>query len=78
MIDDRQDRIRRRAHEIWESEGRPHGAHDRHWHQAAGEVDAEDAKPSASPRKPATRLKAAAKPAGKTAASTKAAKPRKR
>ncbi|MET0942788.1 MAG: DUF2934 domain-containing protein [Mesorhizobium sp.] len=42
MIGDREERIRQRAHEIWEREGRPHGADDRHWHQAAREVDAED------------------------------------
>ena len=26
MATDRQDRIRHRAHEIWEKQGRPHGA----------------------------------------------------
>nr|WP_210201736.1 DUF2934 domain-containing protein [Mesorhizobium loti] len=69
MADDRQERIRQRAHEIWEREGRPHGAHERHWHQAAGEIEAEQ-----SNGKKLTRT-AGAKPA-KTAAPTKAAKPK--
>jgi hypothetical protein len=77
MADDRHERIRQRAHAIWEREGRRDGDHERHWHQAAGEIDAEDA--AAKPgRKPATpRKPAAAKP--KTAPSkvtaAKAAKP---
>ncbi|RUW05287.1 DUF2934 domain-containing protein, partial [Mesorhizobium sp. M1A.F.Ca.IN.022.05.2.1] len=33
MTDDRQERIRRRAHEIWEQAGRPEGAHMEHWDQ---------------------------------------------
>lgn len=85
MADDRQERIRQRAHEIWEREGRPHGAHERHWHQAAGEIEIEESKgkkparaaavkptKAAAPAKP----KAAAKPAKaptRTAAPAKAA-----
>jgi hypothetical protein len=66
MSDDRQHRIRQRAHAIWESHGRPHG-HDRdHWDQATREIDAEDR----AVKKPA-RAAAAAKP--KTAAKPKAA-----
>jgi hypothetical protein len=38
-----EDRIRRRAHEIWEREGRPEGRHEEHWAQARREVAAEDA-----------------------------------
>jgi len=38
---DRDDRIRRRAHEIWEREGRPHGKDAEHWERAQREVDAE-------------------------------------
>ena len=37
--EDREDRIRRRAYDLWEQEGRPEGAHERHWHQAARDVD---------------------------------------
>ena len=40
---DREDRIRQRAHELWESEGRPDGQADRHWSRAAEDLDREDA-----------------------------------
>ena len=68
MTDDRQDRIRQRAHEIWEQAGRPEGAHQEHWEQATAEVDGAAAKPKKSTKK------TAAKPA-KSAAKPKAAKP---
>jgi Protein of unknown function (DUF2934) len=32
------DRIRRRAYEIWEREGWPHGRHLDHWLRAASEI----------------------------------------
>lgn len=38
------ERIKQRAYEIWESEGRPEGEHDRHWHQAVRQIDEEDAR----------------------------------
>ena len=40
---DRDARIRRRAHEVWEAEGRPEGQTDRHWSRAAEDLDREDA-----------------------------------
>ena len=40
MTDDRHERIRQRAHEIWEQAGRPEGAHMEHWDQATAEIDA--------------------------------------
>ena len=40
---DREERIRIRAHEIWELAGRPLGEDIRHWEQAAAEIDEEDA-----------------------------------
>jgi hypothetical protein len=40
---DRDARIRRRAHELWEAEGRPEGQTDRHWSRAAEDLDREDA-----------------------------------
>ncbi len=47
-----EDRIRRRAHAIWEREGRPEGRHQEHWEQARREIEAEEgaAAPDASPR----------------------------
>jgi len=68
VTDDRQDRIRQRAHEIWEKAGRPEGAHQEHWEQATAEVDGAVAKPQKAAKK------AAAKPA-KADAKSKAAKP---
>ena len=43
MADDKHERIRQRAFEIWEQAGRPEGEHEQHWHQAAREIEAEDA-----------------------------------
>ncbi|MER9087193.1 DUF2934 domain-containing protein [Mesorhizobium sp. M0847] len=68
MTDDKQDRIRQRAHEIWEKAGRPEGAHQEHWEQATAEADGAVAKPKKAAKK------ADAKPA-KAAAKPKAAKP---
>lgn len=65
MSDDRQHRIRQRAHAIWESHGRPHGQDREHWDQATREIDAEEAKA----KKPA---RAAAAPKAKAAAVAKA------
>ena len=43
----RDDRIRERAHAIWEREGRPEGKHDEHWRRAVEEIDRESAGPFA-------------------------------
>jgi hypothetical protein len=40
---DREDRIRQRAHEIWEREGRPDNQAQEHWDRAAQDLDREDA-----------------------------------
>lgn len=40
---DREERIRQRAHDLWEAEGRPEGQADRHWSRAAEDLDREDA-----------------------------------
>ncbi|TPL06134.1 MULTISPECIES: DUF2934 domain-containing protein [unclassified Mesorhizobium] len=45
MSDDRNDRIRERAYQIWQREGGVHGDHERHWHQAEMEIDREAALP---------------------------------
>ncbi len=39
MDDNREDRIRARAHEIWLQDGEPGGRADDHWAQAAREID---------------------------------------
>ena len=38
---DREERIRRRAHEIWEQSGRPENSHEENWFEAARQIDAE-------------------------------------
>ena len=52
MLDDRESRIRERAHAIWEAEGRPDGQDEVHWKRAAAEIDAEDGAQDIEPRKP--------------------------
>ncbi len=69
MTDDRHERIRQRAHEIWEQAGRPEGAHMEHWDQATAEIDA--AGKAKSPKK------AAAAKVEKSKVAAKAEKPAK-
>ncbi|WP_214475574.1 DUF2934 domain-containing protein [Mesorhizobium sp. dw_380] len=40
-MDTREERIKRRAYEIWEREGRPTGREQEHWDQAVQEIEAE-------------------------------------
>ena len=40
-MDDREDRIRARAHQIWEEQGCPEGRHEEHWRQACAEFGEE-------------------------------------
>ena len=40
---DREERIRQRAHEIWERAGRPDGQAQSHWDRAMHDLDREDA-----------------------------------
>ncbi len=42
MDQDREERIRARAYEIWEREGRQEGSHEAHWQQAENELREED------------------------------------
>ena len=70
MTDDRQERIRNRAHQIWLQEGQPAGHHERHWQQATADVDQEDAAGKSAAKKPAKK----AAGAGKAKAAPKEAK----
>ena len=45
MSDDRESRIRQRAHALWEQDGRPEGRHEDHWQQASQEVEGGPAQP---------------------------------
>ncbi|WMT92884.1 DUF2934 domain-containing protein [Pelagibacterium sp. H642] len=42
---DLEQRIRERAHQIWEEEGRPEGLEQDHWERAAREIDSEEGQP---------------------------------
>ena len=39
MTDDRDEKIRKRAYELWQQEGHPDGKPDDHWYQAEREID---------------------------------------
>jgi hypothetical protein len=41
-MDDHDERIRQRAHEIWEEEGRPEGREYSHWLRARADIREED------------------------------------
>jgi hypothetical protein len=41
MSGDREERVRQRAHELWEQAGRPEGQQERHWRQASQEIPVE-------------------------------------
>jgi len=43
-MDEKHDRIRVRAFEIWQRAGQREGAHMEHWHQAMQEIETEDAR----------------------------------
>lgn len=42
MEQDREERVRARAYEIWERNGQQEGIHDAHWQQAVTELEEED------------------------------------
>jgi hypothetical protein len=42
QMNDKQDRIRQRAYEIWQRSGQPEGLQEDHWFQATREIDAEE------------------------------------
>jgi hypothetical protein len=42
MDQDREERVRARAYEIWEREGRQDGGHEAHWQQAEKELREEE------------------------------------
>ncbi|YCI07121.1 DUF2934 domain-containing protein (plasmid) [Ensifer sp. D2-11] len=41
-VDEKEERVRRRAYEIWEREGGIDGDHERHWEQATSEIEEEE------------------------------------
>lgn len=76
MTPNHESRVRQRAHDIWEREGRPEGRDREHWAQAEAELAGEGKKSSRKAAEAKPR-KAAAAPAAKAPAEKKAA-PRKK
>ncbi|KHK90893.1 DUF2934 domain-containing protein [Novosphingobium malaysiense] len=71
---DKDQRIRERAHALWEQEGRPHGRHDAHWDQARQEIEGNEAKPAAKrPAAPKAKKSATKAPASPPATKKPAA-----
>lgn len=70
----KEDRIRARAYELWERNGRAHGNHEQHWQEAARQIEAEPAD-DAAPLVAAPNNKAAALAKPKRAAKLKAVEP---
>jgi Protein of unknown function (DUF2934) len=50
------ERIRRRAYDIWESEGRPHGRDEEHWRRAQQDVARESRSGAGTQAVPASRV----------------------
>lgn len=46
MAAERDNKIRQRAHQLWEDEGRPEGRHAEHWDQASSEIGDDDIPPA--------------------------------
>ena len=42
VIESQTERIRQRAHELWEQEGRPEGRQEEHWARAGREIETEE------------------------------------
>src|SRR5205085_11943614 len=59
MRSDREERIKQRAYELWQSEGHGHGRHEDHWHRAEREIAAEEGGPGRTPSRPSRSGKAA-------------------
>jgi hypothetical protein len=66
-----EDRIRQRAYEIWEREGRPHGEDLKHWLQAFQEIVASVETDGQAARKPRAAKAAGAPAKQKSAAKAK-------
>jgi hypothetical protein len=67
-MDDRNEKIRKRAHEIWEEEGRPEGREYSHWLRARAEIDAEgDERPDRTETDPLDLLGLTALPRAQSA-----------
>lgn len=64
----KEERIRARAYELWEREGRIHGGHERHWLEATRQIEAEMAGEAGAVAAPTTAAPVKEAPAKKTPA----------
>jgi hypothetical protein len=55
-----EDQVKRRAYELWDADGQPHGQDQQYWFRALGEIASAAAATIKPPRKRAPRLKKAA------------------
>ncbi len=72
---DHDERIRQRAYEIWEREGRPHGRDEEHWRMAVDELVDEVGDASITQAVPAARVTGTAKPASESSVEAQPSKP---
>ena len=70
MDNDLTPQILRRAYEIWESEGRPHGRDKLHWFLAEAELST-SARPAAETAEPKRKPRLSSVPAGNRRSRTK-------
>jgi Protein of unknown function (DUF2934) len=75
MSVDRDERIRQRAYEIWEREGRPHGRDEEHWRMAVDELIEELEHAKITQDVPAARVTETAKQPGASSVDAQPAKP---
>lgn len=78
-MDNREEQLRQRAYDIWQSEGEPHGRDRDHWEQAERDFapatsEGAEPKPAAGPKAGGTRRKKA-EPSDASAAQTDAGAP---
>jgi hypothetical protein len=72
---DRDERIRQRAYEIWDREGRPHGRDQEHWLMAVDELIEELEQAKVTQYVPAARATDTAKSGGASSVEAQPAKP---
>ena len=64
MDRERDEEIRKRAHQLWENDGRPEGRESEHWQRAAQELDgSERASGTGSQREPLSEASRSSKAA---------------
>ena len=68
MTTDHDEQIRRRAHELWKSEGQPHGRDAEHWQRARAEIESEAGASATGPAQTASLQGSTSEPSQDSAA----------